>query len=430
VHRSSNLASGTVAPVRPKTQPWWLSAAVYRVDVTTFADGNADGVGDLAGLRERLGYLSLLGVDAISLTGLLGEPAESGATAGIAPGAGTLPDLDGLLVDAHEQGLKVLLELTNAAGSGPDLERIARFWLDRGIDGVRLDADQPADNPGNGEPPEADVHSTRLRRVLDEYPGRVFVATGSAVPAGPQLRVLQALNNCGWDATALTAAVTNALAGGADDSAEKGRAWQLSGPDGARPATRYGGGPGGAQRARAAALMQLALPGAQLIWAGDELGLPDVQPEPATGPRPGELLDRSDGSPIERADIRSANGIPIPWSGEKPPYEFTTEDETSPPMPEGWADLTVENQLEDAASTLSVYRRALELRRSHSSASGDGIEWYGAPVGCLAFRRTGGLVCAVNTTGESVPLPPGEPILCSAPILDGQLPANAAAWLA
>jgi len=49
VHRSSNLGQRHGRAGATKTQPWWLSAAVYRVDVTTFADGNADGVGDSAG---------------------------------------------------------------------------------------------------------------------------------------------------------------------------------------------------------------------------------------------------------------------------------------------------------------------------------------------------------------------------------------------
>src|SRR6185437_2973500 len=83
------------------------------------------------------------------------------------------------------------------------------------------------------------------------------------------------------------------------------------------------------------------------------------------------------------------------WSGEKPPYGFSTAAKTWLPAPDGWADLTVEAQLEDPHSTLSLYRRALELRHDHPGFGGPGLEWFTGPEGCLAFRRPGGLLCAL-----------------------------------
>ena len=66
-------------------------------------------------------------------------------------------------------------------------------------------------------------------------------------------------------------------------------------------------------------------------------------------------------------------------------------------------------QLEDTTSTLSLYRRAIELRRTHVPDPAAPLEWYGAPPGCLAFRPEGSaLVCALNTSDVPVPLPPGE----------------------
>ena len=79
---------------------------------------------------------------------------------------------------------------------------------------------------------------------------------------------------------------------------------------------------------------------------------------------------------------------------------------------------------------LSLYRRALELRREHRR--GGKPEWYGAPPGCLAFRRAGdGLVCALNTSSDPVPTPPGELLLASGPLeSDGEvLPPDTAVWL-
>ena len=98
-------------------------------------------------------------------------------------------------------------------------------------------------------------------------------------------------------------------------------------------------------------------------------------------------------------------------------------------MPESWAPLTVEAQLEDVESMLSLYRTAIELRSQRPEFAGGGVDWYGSPPGCLAFRRPGGLICALNATDVAIPLPPGEVLLSSAPLVDGALPANAAAWL-
>jgi alpha-glucosidase len=79
---------------------------------------------------------------------------------------------------------------------------------------------------------------------------------------------------------------------------------------------------------------------------------------------------------------------------------------------------------------LSLYRQALELRRDTPAFGGDDLEWYGAPPGCFAFRRKGGgLICALNTSGGPVPLPPGEVLLASGPLADDHLPPDTAVWL-
>ena len=88
-------------------------------------------------------------------------------------------------------------------------------------------------------------------------------------------------------------------------------------------------------------------------------------------------------------------------------------------LPAEWAALTVEAQLEDIYSTLSLYRQAIELRYARLEFSGDTVEWYGAPDGCLAFRRAGGLICALNASPFPVPLPPGQILLVSTPLEAG-----------
>jgi alpha-glucosidase len=187
--------------------------------------------------------------------------------------------------------------------------------------------------------------------------------------------------------------------------------------------TRYGGGELGTRRARAAALLQLALPGVAYLYNGDELGMPDVD-------LPDEVLQ----DPIWERSGRTERGrdacrVPVPWSGDAPPYGFSSGADTWLPMPPGWGPLTVEAQDRDPDSMLSLYRRALTLRRSSPVLGGEELQWLPAPDGCLAFRRPGGLVCLVNLSGGPVAVPEGEVLLASADVGGGTLPEDAAVWL-
>ena len=98
-------------------------------------------------------------------------------------------------------------------------------------------------------------------------------------------------------------------------------------------------------------------------------------------------------------------------------------------MPSDWAGLTVERQAADAASTLALFRRLIGLRRARTEFTGDGIEWLSAPRDVLIFRRAGGAVCTLNAGRSPMALPPGELLVSSAPLVDGALPPDAAAWL-
>jgi alpha-glucosidase len=99
-------------------------------------------------------------------------------------------------------------------------------------------------------------------------------------------------------------------------------------------------------------------------------------------------------------------------------------------MPPEWAALTVERQLSETDSTLAFFRRALELRSSRAEFTGNRVEWLPARRGMLVFERGDhGLRCALNASKRAVPLPRGDLILTSAPLVDRKLPANAAAWL-
>jgi alpha-glucosidase len=199
--------------------------------------------------------------------------------------------------------------------------------------------------------------------------------------------------------------------------------WTLANHDVDRESTRYGGGPIGLARARAMALVMLALPGAVFIYNGEELGLPNV-----------ELPDEALRDPVwERSGHtrrgRDASRVPMPWQGDIPPFGFSDNPDTWLPLPPEWAALTVQKQLDDPDSTLAFFRRAIELRHSRPEFGGTAVEWLDSPADSVAFRVSSGLVCALNAGRRAMALPDGEVLLTSDALVDGKLPPNAAAWL-
>ena len=102
------------APHTPSA--WWRSAVVYQVYPRSFADGNGDGIGDIAGLRARLPYLADLGIDALWINPWYPSPMKDAGYdvadyRAIEPLFGTLADAEALLHEAHALGLKVLLDI-------------------------------------------------------------------------------------------------------------------------------------------------------------------------------------------------------------------------------------------------------------------------------------------------------------------------------
>ena len=96
--------------------PWWRTAVIHEIYVRSFADSNGDGIGDLAGLRERLPYLRDLGVDAIWLTPFYRSPMVDGGYdvadyRAVDPRVGTLHDFDAMLHTAHALGIRVIIDI-------------------------------------------------------------------------------------------------------------------------------------------------------------------------------------------------------------------------------------------------------------------------------------------------------------------------------
>jgi alpha-glucosidase len=140
------------------TPRWWRDAAIYQVYVRSFADGDGDGVGDLRGIRDRLGYLADLGVDAIWLTPWYPSPmADAGYDIAdyrdIDPLFGTLADADALIAEAHGHGIRVITDIVpnhcsdqhpwfqEALAAAPRSPERSRFWF------------RPGRGPGGDLPP-------------------------------------------------------------------------------------------------------------------------------------------------------------------------------------------------------------------------------------------------------------------------------------
>ncbi|WP_116950285.1 glycoside hydrolase family 13 protein [Jiangella endophytica] len=533
---------------------WWRSAVIYQVYVRSFADGNGDGTGDLAGVRAKLRYLADLGVDALWFSPWYPSPMADGGYdvadyRDIDPAYGTLRQAEQLIAEARDLGLRTIVDIVpnhvsdqhawfqaaldsppgsparqrfwfrpgrgadgveppndwssifggsawtrtkNADGTPgewylhlfapeqPDLnwthplvwhehEQILRFWFDRGAAGVRVDsagllakhADLPEIDPGHA--PGQHVHTDRdevhdiyrsWRRLADGYPepraliGEIWLPDLERLARYLRPGELHTVFNfdflaCPWEPDRLRTSIEQSLHFHEQVSAPA--TWVLSNHDVTRPVTRYGRADTsfafetkragtasdlvlGLRRARSAALLMFALPGSAYVYQGEELGLPeveDIEPDRIQDP----MYFRSGGVDPGRDGSR----VPVPWSGSAPPYGFSPADatgETWLPQPTTWADLTVEAQQRDPASTLRLYRDALRLRKAEP-ALGDGtLTWLDAPADVLAFRRGDDVACVVNLSPNPVGLPAHEEVLlASADLEDGRLGSDAAVWL-
>lgn len=336
-----------------------------------------------------------------------------------------------------------------------EFERILRFWLDRGVDGLRVDVAHgmakptglPDADPAvfaheatpmpHGDDPRWDqdqVHDVHrmIRRVLDSYPGdrmavgEAWVADDGrlaqyARPDELNLTFNFKLVQAEWSARSFRSAIEGSLAAMAVVGAPA--TWVLSNHDVDRHVTRYGDGQIGLDRGRAAALIQLSLPGAAYVYNGEELGLPNVD-------LPDEVLQDPTWERSGHTDRgRDGERVPLPWSGAHPPFGFSASETTWLPMPESFASLTVEAESADPGSTLSLYRAALAFRRKNGDLLGSRFGWEEAPAGCLAYRRGPNFLVFANMTDDAVALPDGEVLLSSAPITNDIVPANTAVWL-
>jgi alpha-glucosidase len=357
-----------------------------------------------------------------------------------------------------------------------DFVDILRFWLDRGVDGFRVDvahgmvkqadlAEWEAPNAilggvgadGGPPPPMWDqdgVHDIyrQWRTVLDAYPGERILVAEAWVASPERLaryvrpdEMHQAFNfgylEAPWTASAQRASIETSLAANAPVGATT--TWVLSNHDVVRHASRLGLPVGterprgigaddpqpdaalGLRRARAATLLLLALPGSAYLYQGEELGLPEHTSLPDEVRQDPAWL-RSGHTQRGRDGCR----VPIPWEADAPSYGFGPSDASWLPQPPVWAEYALDRQRGVPGSTYEMYRAALRLRHDHRLGSGE-LSWVDARPDVLAFR-TGGLLVMCNFGASPASVPePAQVLLSSEPLTgDGRVPTDVTVWAA
>lgn len=546
------------------SRSWWRDAVTYQIYIRSFADGNGDGKGDIQGIRSRLKYLKNLGIDAIWITPWYPSPQKDHGYdvadyLDIEPDYGTLSEAESMINEAHQLGIKLIIDIVpnhssdqhkwfiEAVNSDPGskardryifrdgrgnhgeippnnwhsvfggsawqriiekdgrpgqwylhlfaveqpdfnwdnpevheyFEKVLRFWLDRGVDGFRIDvAHGMVKAPGLPDIEENSssemlaarrlpfwdqdgVHEIyrNWRRILNSYPGdRMAVAEAWVSPASRialYLRPDELANSFNfdfltsiWDIQDLKRNIDLSLQ--AIQSVGAPASWVFNNHDVVRSVDRFALGlrPGvgettfdrhgdvsklnleiGIRRARSGALLMLALPGGAYIYQGEELALPEVRDIPE------DRLEDPRWFLSEKTDKgRDGCRVPLPWSAnESGSFGFSInvklgKENSWLPQPNWWGNYSAENQEHDPKSTLNLYRKALEIRKTEIGLGDGELEWLNMSDQVLAFERPGNFACIVNF-GAAFKIPNGEVLIASTPIEDGILPEDGALWM-
>lgn len=364
-----------------------------------------------------------------------------------------------------------------------DFLQTLRFWSNRGADGFRVDVSHglvkdlhaPLRDRANPEimsplSPDGDdplfdrdgVHEVyrSWRRVLDEYdPPRMAIGESwfpinervFEYARGDELGAVFdfSLVKCAWDRNEYMSAISRAKTG--FNRVDGTPSWVLGNHDVPRVSSRLALPKGtdeqawvtsdgskpcvdaalGLSRARAAALVMLALPGTAYVYQGDELGLPEDLELGRDAIRDPQW-ERSG----HRFKGRDGCRVPLPWTNRpSTSYGFNQGAEPWLPQPSWFSKYAIDSQVEDRDSTLSLYRKAIALRK----------QWVGADGLCeigpikdearqiLHLRLDSGMQCMTNFGDHAVELPEGiHLLLCSGEASEfcgsGMLEPNTSVW--
>ncbi len=353
-----------------------------------------------------------------------------------------------------------------------EFRSILRFWLDRGVDGFRVDVAHgmikteglpdyvppaDADSMGGGQADvpywgQDGVHEIYRdwHKVLAEYDGDRALCGEAWLPTLERTaewvrpdEMHQTFNfpylMTPWDAEKLRSVIRESLDAFGNVGAPS--TWVLSNHDVVRHATRLaltvdnpqgeGIGPNtagkpdpvvGLARGRAATALMLALPGSAYIYQGEELGLPEAMEIPDEY-RQDPTWFRTNGERYGRDGCR----VPLPWDADAPAYGFNETGRSWLPQPSEWAQFARSTEEADPTSTLALYKELLVKRREFGFATGS-LVWEDAGVDAVAFRR-GDVHVLVNLGSAPLPLPADATIvLASQPVEGSELPVDTTVW--
>jgi len=353
-----------------------------------------------------------------------------------------------------------------------EFENILRFWLDRGVDGFRVDqphamakAEGLPDHPyveeagagfieGRESPPmwfQDSVHEIfrDWRKILENYPGdRAMCGEAYVLPLSFMALWVrpdefhQTFNfrflDAGWDREKLVSAIDESFE--AFDGVGAPSTWVLNNHDVLRHVSRFGGdygrttasdgvGPNnpqpdnvlGLRKARAATLFMLGLPGASYLYQGEELGLPD-HTTIADEHRQDPTFFRTNGQRVGRDGCR----VPLPWEMGNASNGFSQTGQAWLPQPQSYAALSRDQQVGKEDSTLTLYQHALRLRRELKLGEGS-FDWV-SKNDVLSYQNQRVLVIH-NFSSEPVKIE-GQLLLSSMPLAAGNLLPNDTAWVA
>ena len=501
--------------MQSKQFAWWQKAVIYQIYPRSYRDTTGNGVGDLPGIIQKVPYLDqILGIDAIWLSPFYPSPMKDfgydvSDYVDVHPMFGSLEDFDQLVAEAHQRGIRIIIDLVPNHSSDqhawfqesrasrdnprrdwyvwedprpdgsppnnwlsvfggpawtwdentgqyylhsflkeqPDLNwrnpevkeamfDVVRFWLDRGVDGFRIDVahyimkdPEMRDNPLNpdvtpsihrplgeydsqihrydkGHP---DIHQVyrEFRQVMEEYNGdNPRVSIGEIHIGdwqewvsyyGEKLDEIHlpynfSLLGVEWQADQVREKVDQL-----EDVLPPG-AWPnyvLGNHDEQRLASRVG-----QDAARTAAMLLLTLRGTPTIYYGEEIGMTnvDIPPERQLDPAGLRQPGQGQGRDLCRTPMQWNDQ---PWAG----FSAPDTEETWLPLADDYRERNVAAQLEDPDSLLHLYQQLLALRKEHPALQiGGYTPLDNAPDNCFFYLREDGheqLLVALNFNPEA-----------------------------